>query len=162
MLELSHEIDYLRWIFGEIVWVQSTLLKQSTLEINVEDTAHLIIGFKSLDDRNQLVTNLSMDFIRHDTTCLCTVIGEGGSLRWNGLTETVEIYEAGATKWRNIFRAQNQRDDSYLEEWMHFLSCVEVLKTPLISGYDGLAVLKIIEATRQSSASGCKAFIDEV
>ena len=37
LLELSHEIDYLRWIFGEVDWVRATLLRQSELEIDVED-----------------------------------------------------------------------------------------------------------------------------
>jgi len=47
LLELSHEIDYLRWIFGEMEWVRASISKQSNLEIDVEDTAHMTIGFSS-------------------------------------------------------------------------------------------------------------------
>ena len=36
LLELSHDIDYLRWIFGEVAWVQAVLAQQSDLEIDVE------------------------------------------------------------------------------------------------------------------------------
>jgi predicted dehydrogenase len=156
LLELSHEIDYLRWIFGEVNWVKASLSRQSSLEINVEDTAHLILGFASTYDGSQLVGTLNLDFIRHDTTRLCTAIGEKGSLRWNGLSGVVELFEAGAKEWLEVFRHQHQRDDSYLAEWLNFINCVSEHKTPLITGEDGLMVLQIVEAARKSSESGCQ------
>lgn len=156
LLELSHEIDYLRWIFGEIDQVSARIGRQSNLDIDVEDSAHLILGFAPGDDGRRLVGTLNMDFIRHDTTRLCTAIGEKGSLRWNGLNGVVEKFEAGAKEWRELFRHQHQRDDSYLAEWRQFLSCIEEQKEPLISGEDGLAVLKIIDAARIASRTGCQ------
>lgn len=154
LLELSHELDYLRWIFGEVDGVKATLSRQSDLEIDVEDTAHLILGFRPADDGHQLVGTANLDFIRHDTTRLCTAIGENGSLRWNGLTGGVEQFEAGAKEWRELFRHQHQCDDSYLAEWQHFLGCISKQETPLITGEDGLKVLQIIDAARQASESG--------
>ena len=47
LLELSHEIDYLLWIFGDIKWVMSVLSKQSDLEIDVEDSANILMGINS-------------------------------------------------------------------------------------------------------------------
>lgn len=156
LLELSHELDYLRWIFGEVDWVKATLSRQSDLEIDVEDTAHLILGFVPAADGHQLIGTVTLDFVRHDTTRLCTAIGENGSLRWNGLTGVVEQFEAGAKDWREIFRHQHQRDDSYLAEWQHFLGCVSEQKIPLITGDDGLKVLQIIDAARKASESGAQ------
>ncbi|MDP2761558.1 MAG: Gfo/Idh/MocA family oxidoreductase [Sideroxyarcus sp.] len=154
LLELSHELDYLRWIFGEVDWVKATLSRQSSLEIDVEDTTHLILGFVRTADGHQLIGTVNMDFIRHDSTRLCTAIGEHGSLRWNGLTGVVEQFEVGAKDWRELFRHQQQRDDSYLAEWQHFLGCVSEQKIPLITGEDGLKVLQIIDAALQASESG--------
>jgi predicted dehydrogenase len=48
---------------------------------------------------------------------------------------------------------QHQRDESYLGEWHHFLKCIADGTTPLVDGYDGLAVLRIIEAARLSSTT---------
>jgi predicted dehydrogenase len=154
LLELSHEIDFLRWVFGEIDWVNAALLRQSVLEIDVEDTAHLILGFHGLTDRGPLVASLDIDFIRHDTVRLCTAIGEAGSLRWNALEGKVEFYAPGGTAWQVLEECPTQRDDSYLGEWRHFLECVETGAAPMISGEDGLVVLRIIEAARASSAAG--------
>lgn len=154
LLELSHELDYLRWIFGEVEWVKANLSRQSSLEINVEDTAHLILGFAPAASGHQLIGTVNLDFVRHDTTRLCTAICEKGSLRWNGLTGVVELFEAGGKEWRELFSHPHQRDDSYLAEWQNFIECVTKHKTPLITGEDGLEVIQIIEAARHSAASG--------
>ena len=154
LLELSHELDYLRWIFGEISWIRATLSRQSSLEINVEDTAHLTLGFAPTLDGRQLIGTVNLDFIRHDTTRLCTAIGEKGSLRWNGLTEEVLLYEAGASEWQELFRHPSQRDDSYIAEWRNFIDCVSNDKLPFITGNDGLEALKIIEGARRSAELG--------
>ena len=156
LLEISHELDYLRWIFGEVEWVKATLSRQSMLEIDVEDTAHLTMGFASAPNGNKLIGTVNLDFIRHDITRLCTTIGEKGSLRWNGLTGVVELFEAGAKEWLEVFRHQHQRDDSYMAEWKNFIECVNTHKEPLITGEDGLKVLQIIEAARRSAKLGGK------
>lgn len=156
LLELSHELDYLRWIFGEVEWVKATLSRQSDLVIDVEDTVHMILGFEKQTNSNQLIGTVNLDFVRHDTTRLCTAIGENGSLRWNGLTGMVEKFEVGATNWSETFYVNQARDESYLAEWQHFLNCVCCKKMPLVTGDDGLKVLRIIDAARQASDSGAK------
>jgi predicted dehydrogenase len=156
LLELSHEFDYLRWIFGEVDQVCASLSRQSELAVDVEDTAHLILSFIPGADGRSLIGTVNLDFIRHDTTRLCTAIGNRGSLRWNGLTGVVEKFVLGANEWCEIFRCQHQRDDSYLAEWQHFLNCISEHRRPLISGLDGLRVLQIIDAARRSSESGRK------
>jgi predicted dehydrogenase len=154
LLELSHELDYLRWIFGEVDWLKASLSRQSSLEIDVEDTAHLTLGFESALDGYQLIGAVNLDFVRHDTTRLCTAIGEKGSLRWNGLTGEVLFYGVGRKEWELMFSHQHHRDDSYMAEWKNFIECVNTHKIPLITGEDGLKVLQIIEAARHSAKSG--------
>jgi predicted dehydrogenase len=126
------------------------------LEIDVEDTAHLTLGFASALDGYQLIGAVNLDFIRHDTTRLCTAIGEKGSLRWNGLTGEVLFYGADRKEWELMFSNQHHRDDSYMAEWKNFIECVNMHKIPLITGEDGLKVLQIIGAARHSEKSGGK------
>lgn len=150
LLELSHEIDYLRWIFGEVDWVSAILSQQSDLDIDVEDTAHLIFGFTTqIVDKIQLIASVNLDFIRHDTTRSCTAIGDKGSLRWDGLAGTVEQFDLENKTWVEVYR--DEEKDSYVSEWKHFLNCISGYEKPLISGNDGLKVLEIIEAVRRSS-----------
>jgi len=154
LLELSHEIDYLRWLFGDVEWVSAILKQQSDLEIDVEDTAHLTIGFESESITKPVIASLNMDFIRHDTTRTCTVICEDGTLRWDAVLGTVEVFEQKTNEWQTLFTEQKKRDSSYIEEWKHFLKCIVEGDTPKVSGFDGLKVLQTIDAIHQSAKMG--------
>ena len=154
LLELSHEIDYLRWIFGEVEWIRATLSQQSELEIDVEDSAHLTMGFLPNSGGRQLIGTLNLDFIRHDHTRMCTVIGETGTLRWNGLTGEVELFEEGAPRWKKLFTHQPQRDETYRAEWRDFIDSIQDKRIPFVTGDDGLRVLEIIQAARISANTG--------
>ncbi|MCB1099204.1 MAG: Gfo/Idh/MocA family oxidoreductase [Verrucomicrobiae bacterium] len=154
LLELSHELDYLRWIFGEVVWVSSHLSKQSHFDIDVEDTAHLTIGFSPAEGGRQLIGVLSMDLVRQDHCRVCTAIGDKGTLRWNGLTGVVDSFPGDSSSWVGVFRHQHQPDESYLLEWIEFLQSILDKTVPSCSGEDGLEVLRIVSAARESSESG--------
>lgn len=154
LLELSHEIDYLRWIFGEVDWVRATLLRQSELEIDVEDTVHLTIGFEKSISGKQLIANLNMDFIRHDATRSCTVIGDGGSLRWDGILGEVSILQADKKIWKTLFGNDNEIEETYILEWQELVKAIEEKRLPAVTGEDGLRVVEIIEAARLSSKNG--------
>lgn len=161
LLELSHELDYLRWIFGEVNWVRATIRKQSNLEVDVEDTAHLTLGFFSKYIENQLIGTVNLDFIRHDSTRVCTVIGEKGSLRWNGNSGVVSLLKEGTSIWEDIFIDHSDKVDSYFAEWKNFLDCIREHKTPKNTGEDGLKVLDIIEAARKSAPTGIQIIVND-
>ena len=152
LLELSHELDYLRWLFGECAWVKAYMGTQSRLEIDVEDTVHVLLGLAQDNFEKQVIVSLNMDFIRHDTTRVCTVIGECGSLRWDAIANQVDICRPGES-WAVIESHNTQRDDSYIAEWQSWLNSIETRTSPVITIEDGVRVLKIIEAIRSSAES---------
>ena len=151
LLELSHELDYLRWIFGEVTKVSAILCKQSDLEIDVEDSAFITLQFASSKDEPGPVVSLCMDFVRHDTARTCVVIGSLGTLRWKALDGKVEYWKEGSTEWETVFHHQYQRDDTYRSEWKHFIDCIGRKETLRVTAEDGLVVMRVIEATRISS-----------
>lgn len=158
LLELSHELDYLRWIFGEVHWVSACLRKQSTLEIDVEDTAHLLLGFAGSGQRG-LIASANLDFIRQDPTRTCTAIGERGTVCWDGVQGIVRHYVPETRAWTELFHEAPSRDESYLAEWLHLLACVDGTQTPAVGGADGLAVLEIIAAARIAAEAAMPAIV---
>lgn len=150
LLELSHEIDYLSWIFGRISWVKSHLSKQSDLEIDVEDTANVIFGFEKVSGF-QLTGSLKVDFIRHDKTRFCEVIGERGTLIWNGISGEIKCFFKNESQWKVLFNEHPTKEDTYLKELKHFFSAVIKNNPPLISGKDGLNSILIVEAIHKSN-----------
>jgi predicted dehydrogenase len=159
LLELSHELDYLQWIFGGVDWVRATLTRQSSLEIDVEDSAHLTLGFISNSSHQQLIATLNMDLIRHDQTRVCIAIGENGSLKWDGILGEVSVFEKGASNWRKILDHTPTKDETYVAQWLDFINCINVGATPLVSGQDGLGALEIIESARRSASTGTQVFV---
>ena len=153
LLELSHEIDYLRWIFGEVSKVGAILSKQSDLKIDVEDSAFLNLQFSSTNNHPGPIASLCMDFVRHDSTRICVAIGSLGTLRWNGNDGVIEYWKSGAHEWERLFQDSEKLDNSYQTEWQHFLDCVNKNEMPCVTAEDGLAVMNIINAAQISNAA---------
>ena len=159
LLELSHELDLLRWIFGEIDSLNSWYGQLSRLEIDVEDSAQLNISFA-----NGVQGALSMDFIRHDATRKCIAIGESGSLMWNASDGEVSVFEAGSETWEVLYGNRPERDATYRQQVASFLDAVSLgkLQKDVATGKDGLEVLRVIEAARKSHQNnGIKTYIEK-
>lgn len=154
LLELSHELDYLRWIFGEVRWVQGNLSRQSSLEIDVEDTAHLICRVQSRHSQSDITASVMLDFVRRDTTRICMAVCENASLRWDGVAGTVSLFDPVKGDWEIVFHQIHDRNTSYRAEWQHLLECIKLKTRPLVTIADGARVLEIIQAVRAAANSG--------
>ena len=157
LLELSHEIDYLLWIFGKINWVKSHVSKQSDLDIDVEDCAQILIGFNKKSSK-ELTASLNIDFIRHDLTRKCFVIGEQGTLLWDGILGQVKFFEKNSSNWDILFSSRPTNDFSYEEQLKSFFLAIKNDESPTISGEEGLMALKVIEKIKESSYKNKKIF----
>lgn len=162
LLELSHELDYLRWIFGEWDWVSAWTGRTSSLEIEVEDTALVTIGIEGDQAATQLVGQLSLDFVRRDKTRTVTAVCEGGTIRWDGIAGMVEVYEPSLSTWSTLMTDSGSQS-TYEAQWASFLSVVEQQTAPAVSVADGVAVLRAVEAIRQShEQAGARVFFSSV
>lgn len=157
LLELSHELDLLRWIFGEVDWLSAWIGRQSALEIDVEDCAMLQIGFAGGP-----VAQLGMDFVRRDTTRICTALGAEGSLRWDAVAGRVDHFDPEAGRWTEVTQVTPDRDASYRAQIAAFLAAIAegpgqtaqptAQHQIAAKGTDGLAVMRLVEAARRSDA----------
>ena len=152
--ELSHELDYLRWVFGEVEWVRSTLSQISGLEINVEDSALLTMGIRDSKDGSDLIATLSMDFYRHDPIRTCEVVCEKGTILWDCIANEVRMYSAKTKKWEVVFSGKKTMNDTYESQILSFtgVAIPKVRHTSVET--NGLRVMEIIEAARVSSPTG--------
>lgn len=148
LLELSHEIDYVYWIFGMPTWVTATCAKYSGLNIDVEDMASICLEYGN----PKRLASIHMDFIQRSASRSCKFIGESGTLIWDGVANTIDLYQAKSGKWLQTNMSENlDRNTMYLSELSHFLDCVEGNQKPTVDGQQGLDVLRIIEAAKKSA-----------
>lgn len=151
LLELSHEIDYVRWIFGEIEWVSAWLGKSSDLDVDVEDSVHVTLGLARSGRLMDRVAQMNLDLVRHDRTRSLTAVCALGSLRWDGISLTVEEQIAGSGTWEAVFSEKSGLSSTYERQLDGFLSALEEHREAAVGLQDALTVLRVVDAARKSN-----------
>lgn len=150
LLELSHELHYLGWIFGRVEWVQATVQRSGTLELEVEDLALLNLGFAE-----GAVASVQLDFLQRTYSRFCKVVGSAGTLLWDATQQAVFFFPPNEKRGREVFRETDaDRNGAYLRELAHFFDCVRNNTRPMVDADDGWAVLRVIDAARASASEG--------
>jgi len=147
LLELSHEFDYLFWLFGHPFRVTARGGHYSPLEIDVEDMVEVILEY----DSPQRLVNVHLDLIQRAPLRRCRFIGDKGTLLWDCLTDRIEYWTDGTGRWETFDQfVCRDRNQMYLDELEHFFRCIEHGEIPLVDGVQGQSVLAIAEAARRS------------
>jgi hypothetical protein len=147
LLELSHELDYACWFFGPFNTVTAVLHNTGTLGLGVEDSADFIL--KSIED---LPVSIHIDFSSHAVRRCCVAQCTGGVLAWNAVQKTVTWQPTDGPK--QIERFSQDSDEIYTLQLQHFFECIENNEKPAVPLEAGAAVLRMVEAARESSANG--------
>lgn len=157
VLTLIHEIDYIYWLFGEVKSVFASLEKLSSLEIDVEDTASIILKTK-----NNVTIELHLDYIQKPAVRNCEIVGEKGKILWDYFNNEVRLYQNKTDNWTSYKEDNFNRNDMYVGELSHFLHCINNKESQQISHKDVKDVMKIIKAIQQSSKKENKIFMRDV
>lgn len=145
VLDQSHEIDYVRWFAGEPEAVTAITGRVSSLEIDAEDLAVVVLRMA-----NARFAEIHVDSVRRDYQRACTILGSEGTLVWS-LTEGIRIFDAARREW-DVRRTVPDANEMYVEEVRHFLDVVRGSVAPLVTGRDALRTLEIALAARRSAA----------
>jgi predicted dehydrogenase len=86
ILDASHEIDYLLWLLGPPRELACMAGKVSTLDVDVEDCATILIRFKS-----GAQADLHMDFAQRTKSRTCLIAGDRARLEWDYARNEVHI-----------------------------------------------------------------------
>ena len=144
ILESSHEIDYVRWLGGEVQSVSAVAGRLSRLEMETEDTA-----FLSMRHDGGVLSSVRLDCVQREYTRSCKLVGSEGTLVWEYPSQ-VRWYSARDKKWSE-FPVPTDPNEMYVKEMEHFFSCVREKTTPLIDGPAGARVLAVALAAIESA-----------
>ena len=147
LLELSHEMDYVRWLIGEVETVNAQIALLDDLKMDAENVADIVLRFTT-----GILGNIHLDMLQRTPARKCKLIGTQGTLVWDGIANTVRLFSAESKMWHDVFIEQAwDRNEMYILELQHFLDCVQSKSQPLVTGEDGLRGLEIILAARESA-----------
>jgi len=88
VLELSHELDYVRWVAGEVRSVRAETGRLGDLDTDVEDVAEILLRF--IDGS---IGSVHLDMIQRSPTRTCRIIGTEGTLE---VRSTISVGSADA------------------------------------------------------------------
>jgi len=149
ILDLIHELDYVTWLLGPITKISCFAEKVSSLQIETEDTAAMVLKFKT-----GALGTIHLDYLQRVPSRTCRVIGESGTILWDYFSKKVTCYSPGKRDpWEFEYTA-SQRDARFLEEMRHLLACVEGREQPKVDALAGSRILKLALAAKQSAATG--------
>ncbi|OFW10836.1 MAG: hypothetical protein A3G20_09120 [Acidobacteria bacterium RIFCSPLOWO2_12_FULL_59_11] len=149
VLDRVHEIDYVRWLLGEVTEVAAMMNHASSLQIDSEDVAEILLRFQC-----GAIGSLHMDYVRRTYGCTLEITGEEGTIHWSYQGSNVRWYRAETALWQTLQWPPYETNQMYLEMMRHFLRVLAGEEEPLMNLSEGRRVLQIALAARQSSQEG--------
>jgi predicted dehydrogenase len=149
ILDLIHELDYTSWLFGPVAQVACFADKVSSLEIETEDTASILLKF-----RRGAIGTVSLDYIQRFPSRTCRIIGELGTIFWDYHGQKVACYQDKNKAWEEFDYRGFERNDRFVAEMRHFLACLNGDETPKVDLIVGSSVLKVALAAKRSASTG--------
>jgi len=151
ILDLIHELDAACWLFREAKKVTCFSGKQSGLEIDTEDLAEILVEFK--DD---VLCSVHLDYIQRYPSRTIKLVGTEGTILADLIANKIEIFKATGSEWETIDLNRGfERNTMYLNEVKSFIDYIRgIIKESPVSLQDGIKVLQLALAAKQSSLSG--------
>jgi len=114
MLDLIHDINYPAWLLGEPLHPVAALVKRvSTLQVKAEDCAESLLCTHS-----GVLVSVHQDYVRIPDKRSLEIVAERGTLEWNTLTDTIQLWVGKKYTKENV---AVDRNDMYKAEISLFL-----------------------------------------
>lgn len=151
VLSQIHEFDYLYALFGPARTVYALGGHRSRLEVDVEDVASTLMEHRV--DGRPVAVHLHQDYLQRPASRGCEVIGDHGKAVMDLRALTFTHYDAdGRIAATQSFDGYD-RNQLFLDEIGHFLSCVSTRSKPIVDLRDGIWSLRMALAAKQSMAT---------
>lgn len=148
ILTLSHELDYLRWLFSDVAEVTAVTAQPSRLEMSTESLAEITLILQS-----GVVVQVHLDCLQRTPSRGCEVIGSAGTIRCDLLRSEVQVLRAGAGPV-TLPIPLTDPNQTYLDELAHFIDCIRTGQEPAVTLSDGVAALQIALAAHRAAETG--------
>jgi predicted dehydrogenase len=138
-LDLSHEIDYMRYFFGDPLSFKVVRAKVSDLKIDSDDI------FEGIYMYDRFLCNVHLDYLQKNKKRVIRIEASKGFVVCDLISKKITIEIRGKKKIivdQKLF----DFDKTYFEEIINFMRSMKRGHKPEVTFEDGLKVLELIEA----------------
>lgn len=161
IVTLTHPLDYLRYLLGDVESLWSFNGHISPLEVNVEDVAEIGLKFS-----NGAVGGVHVNYFQRPPVHRLEVVGTKGTLRWDNADGILHFYQIPATFGSfsdnppapviESFSPPEgfERNQLFLAQTRHFIEVARGEKEPVCTLQDGIAALRLALGAHESQQTG--------
>ena len=139
-----HDIDTACWLFGEAPKVVYARVGAMYVPLEHEDFATILLGFSG-----QKTAFLVTNWITPNRVRTLSAVFSGGVVDVDFVTQQTSIHEGAVTTVPT-----RPVQEPLMLELREFVSAIQEKRQPLVTGRDGLNVIRVAEAVLASSSSG--------
>jgi predicted dehydrogenase len=160
IVTLTHPLDYLRFIVGEVDSLWSFNGHLSPLELDVEDIAEIGLTFG-----NGAVGGVHLNYVQRPPVHRMEIVGTRGTLRWDNADGFLHFHKMPAP-----FGSYSEdppapviesfsppegfdRNQLFVEQTRHFLETVRGETEPVCTLEDGIQALRLALAAKESAST---------
>lgn len=163
IVTLTHPLDYLRFLLGEVAEVWSFNGHISPLEVDVEDAAEIGLKFAG-----GAVGGVHVNYFQRPPVHRLEIVGTDGTLRWDNadgvlgfqrMPAAFGAYSANppAPELETFALPEGfERNDLFLAQTRHFIEVAEGRADPICTLEDGVQAMRLAWAAKESQAAGRK------
>lgn len=135
VLDLIHEIDYTKYLFGDFKMIKSIVGKKSNLNIDTEDYADII-----LKTDKEISGSIHLDYYRKQSKREINITFENGALCADLINNSLNV---NGDIFDEITKFKIDRDYMYKEQIKYFINCIKNREDTFNDINEGYRVLKI-------------------
>lgn len=145
ILTLTHPLDYLGWLLGEVKALWCFADKISDLELDVEDTAEIGLRFD-----NGVIGSVHLDYLQRPPRHQLEIVCSAGSIRWDHAVG-LDVYHSDNDSWQHFpLPPDYERDQLFGTQIAHFIDVVQGTAQPVCTLQDGIRALELALAAHRS------------
>lgn len=161
IVTLTHPLDYLRYLIGEVDSLWSFNGHISPLEVDVEDVAEIGLKFN-----NGAIGGVHLNYVQRPPIHRLEIVGTEGTLRWDNADGVLHFYKMSApfSSYSDAAPAPVietfsppagfERNQLFIAQTKHFIEVVRGEAEPLCNLNDGVIALKLALAAYESQKKG--------
>lgn len=166
IVTLTHPLDYLRYLFGDIKSLWSFNGHISPLEVDVEDVAEIGLMFA-----NGAVGGVHVNYFQRPPVHRLEIVGTNGTLRWDNADGILHLQQMPASfgsfsdnppaPVMESFSPPEgfERNQLFVAQTRHFIETVRGTEEPVCRLEDGIMALRLALAAYESQKSDTVSFL---